>query len=192
MDSSAQLRGFPRLTRRRFLVLCATLFISSRFARNASAEMAKEYELKAAFLFHFAAFVEWPPTAFQSEDTPFIIGVLGEDSFGSALDNVVRSETRHDRPIHVARYQRGQTLRPCHILFICRSEGAYLPQTFREIQDRPILSVSDLDRFAWRGGIIGFDTGTGHVQLTINLKAARKANLAISSKLLRLAQVVEN
>src|SRR5258706_11198149 len=91
---------------------------------NAPGQLAKEYDLKAAFLFNFARFVEWPPAAFVSTEELFIIGVLGDDPFGATLDEVVRNETAVRRKLVVRRYQNVEDIKNCQILFIGKSENA--------------------------------------------------------------------
>lgn len=149
-----------------------------------------EYQLKAVFLFNFAQFVEWPASAFPSPETPLVIGVLGEDPFGPYLDETVRGEKVNDRPLVVRRYQSVEEITTCHILFISRAEEGRLKGILDSLRGRSVLTVSDADRFATRGGMIRFVTDHHRIRFRINLEAARAANLTLSSKLLRPAQIV--
>jgi hypothetical protein len=149
-----------------------------------------EYRLKAVFLFNFAQFVEWPASAFPEPDTPLVIGVLGEDPFGAYLDETVRGERVNDRPLAVRRYRRVEEIGACHILFITGSEQGHLDQILDSLKGRSVLTVSDVVGFASRGGMIRFATERNRIRLRVNLEAARAANLTISSKLLRPAQIV--
>jgi hypothetical protein len=153
----------------------------------ASAQATREYDLKAAFLYNFAAFVDWPPHAFPGENAPFVIGVLGTDPFGVVLDEMVRGELAKDRPLVVRRLTRVSDAPDCHILFISRSEAARLPEILRYCQERAVLTVSDLPGFVYSGGMIGFTTEGKRVLLHVNPHAAASAKLVISSKLLRVA-----
>ena len=159
---------------------------------DASAQTApsREYQIKAVFLFNFAQFVEWPSTAFASPNSPIIIGVLGEDPFGAYLDETVRGENVDNRPVEVQRYGRVEEIKTCHILFISRSEASHLEQILVSLKDRSLLVVGDGDDFAQRGGMIRLATIQNKVRLIINVEAAQVANLTISSKLLRSAEIL--
>jgi hypothetical protein len=149
-----------------------------------------EYQVKAAFLFNFARFVEWPPGTFQSPDTPFIIGVLGQDPFGAQLDDIVRGETVDKRPMAVRRYHTVGELRDCNILYIDRSELRSLPQILAALKGRSILTVSDATAADQSGVMIQLIMDRNRIRLRIDVGAARAESLTISSKLLRPAEVV--
>jgi hypothetical protein len=153
---------------------------------QAQAPGFKEYEVKAVYLFNFARFVEWPNSA---NSGPLVVGILGNDPFGGVLDNVVKGETINRRSLVVARYRRVEEIRSCHILFISSSETAKYDEIFSKLQGRSILTVGDSDSFARRGGIIRFLTEEKRIRLRVNLAAARAAQLTISSKLLRQAEI---
>ena len=155
----------------------------------AQAARASEYEVKAVFLFNFAQFVDWPPEAFPAPDTPLVICVLGQDPFGPALDQTVRDERLGGRPFQVRRYQSVDEIKTCHILFISRPEGNRPEAILAGLRNSPILTVSDADGFAERGGMIRFVTDRNHIRLQINPDAAQAASLTISSKLLRVAEI---
>jgi len=150
-------------------------------------QRASEYQLKAVFLFNFAQFVDWQPAAAQ---TPLLIGILGDDPFGSFLDATVRGERVGMRPIEIRRYRQLADLDTCNILFISRSENDQVEEILAAVQHRPILTVSDGDDFAKRGGMIQFVNDKNRIRLRVNLEAAQAANVTISSKLLRVAEIV--
>ncbi|HEX2861806.1 MAG TPA: YfiR family protein [Lacunisphaera sp.] len=154
------------------------------------AQVSREYDLKAAFLYNFITFTEWPADAFHSSESPYVVGVVGEDPFGSALDEIVNGERIKGRPLVVRRFRRLDDLHNCHILFISSSEARRLPDTLRRLRGRPVLTVSDMPGFTAAGGGIGF-TSTTKIGLNINPGALRDANLVVSSKLLRLARLTE-
>lgn len=166
----------------------ATLLVGGA-AITASAQ-TPEYQLKAVFLFNFTQFVEWPPEAFSDSNSPIVIGILGADPFGSYLDETVRGETVNGRPLVVQRYTKIEEMDTCHVLFVSRSETARVEHILDRLRGRSILSVSEIDSFASQGGVIRFLTVSNKVRLRINLEAARLANLTISSKLLRPAEIV--
>ena len=151
---------------------------------------ASEYQVKAVFLFNFAQFVEWPAEAFADSSTPLVICVLGNDPFGDALDQTVRDERVGSRPFQVRRYHSVDEIKTCHILFISRSEGARSEVILAGLKQRSILTVSDADDFAQRGGMIRFVTDRNRIRLQLNLAATEAAHLTISSKLLRVAEIV--
>ena len=157
---------------------------------GAQTGQASEAQVKAVFLFNFAQFVDWPAEAVADSQAPLVIGILGGDPFGDLLDATVRGERRGARPFVVRRYQRVEDITTCDILFIGRSTGDAPEDILARLKNRPILTVSDADRFAERGGMIRFVTDRSRIRLQINPAAAEAAHLTISSKLLRLAEVI--
>ena len=120
-----------------------------------------------------------------------MIGVLGDDPFGSYLDDAVRGERVNGRPLKVERYRRLDDVKTCHILFISKSEASRLKQDIDGLKAKPILTVSEINDFARKGGIIQFvGTRDGKIRLRINVDAAKAARLTISSKLLRPAEKI--
>lgn len=163
-----------------FFAVAAVLFDVG----NARSAPASEYQVKAAFLFNFATFVEWPPNAFSDANAPFVIGVLGEDPFGSYLDETVRGESVNSRKMIVQRYRSPADIKSCHVLFISRSEGDRMDQIVAQLKNRKILTVSDTD--GAQGVMIRFTKEGNRIRFKIDAQAAKAANLTISSKLLRL------
>ena len=157
---------------------------------EAQAPRASEYQVKAVFLFNFAQFVDWPPGAFPDSAAPIVIGVLGNDPFGAYLDETVRGERVRGHPLEVRRYRTIEEIRTCHILFINPSGAGRLEDVLGELKDRAILTVGDDAGFAQRGGMIRFVSENSRIRMRINLEAAAAANLTISSKLLRAAEIV--
>jgi hypothetical protein len=148
---------------------------------------APEYDLKAAFLFNFAKFVEWPASAFAGERAPLTICVYGEDPFGPALDAVVQNERVGERSLLVQRPDSVDDLDECHVLFIARSEKGRLGEVMEQIKGEPVLTVSDTDGFLRAGGVINFILEGSKVRFLIGQEAAQRSGLRISSKLMRLA-----
>ena len=145
-----------------------------------------EYQVKAVFLLNFAQFVSWPS---QPPDAPFTITILGEDPFGSYLDETVRGEKVNGRSLTIQRLRRGVEARNSNILFIAQSERERAAQIVSNLKDRSVLTVSDIDGFAQLGGMIQFFTEQNKIRMRINLDAVKAANLKVSSKLLRVAEV---
>jgi hypothetical protein len=152
---------------------------------------SKEYSVKAVFLFNFAQFVEWPSDAFASGQTPLVIGILGDDPFGAYLDQTVRGERVNNHPLVVRRFRRVEDITTCHVLFISRSEVNRLGQILNGLKGRNVLTVGDANGFALEGGVIQLVTENNKIRMRINLGAAKAADLTLSSKLLRPAEIVE-
>lgn len=148
-----------------------------------------EYEVKAVFVLNFSRFVAWPSQAFTSATQPFVIGVLGNDPFGSHLDDAVRGEQADGHPLVVRRFQNIAEVRDCQILFIDQSQAAQLPHILATLDHRSTLTVTDLAGASRRGVMIQFATVNHEIRLRINPDSARAAGLTISSTLLQLAQI---
>ena len=163
-------------------ILFAAAFSGAQTVRSAP---ANEYQVKAAFLFNFAKFVVWPSNAFSDANAPLVIGVLGQDPFGSYLDDIVRGERVDNRQLVVQRYRSTGEIKNCHVLFISRSESDRLNQVVSSLKYRSVLIVTDAD--GGEGGvIIRFVTEGNKIRFKIDTQAAKASNLTISSKLLRL------
>jgi hypothetical protein len=156
------------------------------------AQTAAEYQLKAAFLFNFVQFAHWPENAFDDNESPLVIGVLGHDPFGDSLDELVRGEVVNGRALRVVRFADPKDVRECHLLFIGEQDDARLGALLENIRTRPILTVGEGDTFLAHGGVIQFFTQNNRIRLRINLDAATTAQVTLSSKLLRPAQVVRS
>jgi len=169
----------------RFLVLG---LLSIAFSLVAQAQTSNEYQVKAAFLYNFAKFIDWPAEAFNASNAPLIIGVIGNDPFGVALDQAINGKTVNGRPLVVRRLKWGQDLRACQILFISSSERKRLPQIIQSLRGASVLTVGDMAEFTQQGGIINFILEASRVRFEINSRASDQARIRISSKLLALAK----
>lgn len=150
-------------------------------------EPAQEYQIKAAFLFNFAKFVEWPPAAFPRNNSPIVIGVLGKNVFGQYLEETIRDKTVQNRPFVIKEFKSVDEAVHCHILFVSASMKESLPAIIDNLHNASILTVSDTDQFIKSGGMINFIIEDNKIRFQINDAAAKKAGLKISSKLLSLA-----
>jgi hypothetical protein len=162
------------------------------FSRTGSADerSAREYQVKAAFLFHFAQFVEWPADAFQRDDAPLVIGVIGRgDPFGGALERAVHDKRVGNHPITVAHFDSVGGLGPCHVLFICEDQWDALDPILQKAGNGA-LTVADTEGFTDRGGLVRFFPEDNKIRFEINLDGVRHSRLRISSKLLKLAKIV--
>ena len=134
--------------------------------------------------------MEWPPAAFPEESAPLAICILGDDPFGSYLDDVVRGEQVNSRRLTVQRFRAAEDVKGCQVLFVSRSESKNLERTLVSLKGMDALTVSDANDFAERGGMIQLETENGKIRLKINVNAAKASSLTISSKLLRSAEIV--
>ncbi len=153
----------------------------------AGAQQVSEYQVKAAYLFHFLNFVDWPQRAFRDAAAPFEICAIGTDPFGSDLDNTVAGKQVRGRSVRVRRLAGTPPAKDCHILFIAASERARVSWILDAVAGRPLLTVSELPEFEEQGGMIRFVVEQESVRLRINPKAVQGAGLQASSKLLAIA-----
>lgn len=181
----------PRLVARSLLP--GLLWASSLSGLASEAPVAPEYQLKAAFLYNFAVFVDWPATNPPPPNGPILIGVLGHDPFCSVLvESLAKVPPVKGRRVVARRVSTGPELRACQILFISSSEKARLSQILASVAGTSLLTVGDCDQFCQAGGIIRFTRQEGRIGTEINLDAAERAGLQFSSKLLRLSSVVHD
>ena len=143
---------------------------------------ADEDQVKAAFLFNFARFVEWPPPS----TGPLVIGVVSDDAFAKTLERLVRDRTVDQRPVVMRRLRAGDDPATCHVLYIAGSPRERAAEILRRCSG-PILTVGDTVQFLRDGGIIRFHTEDKRVRFQINRDNATAAGLKISSHLLKLA-----
>lgn len=184
--------GMSRMRKTFFtvLLLIGPLLFPVFHSLAAQSAPVPEYQVKATFLFQLTRFVDWSPEALLGGQTPLVIGILGEDPFGTFLDEIVRDEKAKNHSLVVERYRRPQDIKNCHVLFAGRAEAGRTGEILALVKNRSILTVSDADGFADRGGMIQLLILDNKVRLRINLQAAKAANLTISSKLLQAATVI--
>ena len=147
-----------------------------------------EYQVKAAFLYNFGRFVEWPPQS--PPPSTFTICVLGKDPFGSVLDDLIKDKSIQGMKLVARRLERVEDAGDCRILFISSSEDARLGHILAVLRGRSVLTVGEVERFAHRGGMINFRLEGAKVRFEINPDAAGQAGLTISSQLLKLARII--
>ncbi|HWW01055.1 MAG TPA: YfiR family protein [Candidatus Acidoferrum sp.] len=146
-----------------------------------------EYQVKAAFLFNFAKFVEWPPDAFASKTAPLVIGILGENPFHEDLARTIQNKTIDNHPLEITEFRSLAQATNCHMLFISTSEKERLPEILKSLKGTSVLTVGETDRFIAAGGMVNFVLQGTKIRFQINREAATSAGLKISSKLMSLA-----
>jgi YfiR/HmsC-like len=165
--------------------------IAMLLATSAPAQEVEEYQVKAAFLYNFAKFVEWPAQTFKTPQDPIMVCVLGHNPFGNALEDVMRGKSIEGRAFAFRQVSNFEEASSCQILFISSSEGKHFHALYGNANPARILTVGEAQGFASAGGVINFKLDEGHVHFEINVGAAEHAQLQISSKLLSLAQIVK-
>jgi len=174
------------------IIIASLPMLSTNPVNGLLAQSISDTQVKAAFLYNFAKFVEWPADAFPDSGAPIVIGVVGTDPFGGTLDKTTSGKTANGRPVEVRRFKLGQDLRGCHILFVGVSDRKQMAAVMLNLNQASVLTVGDMDTFNQEGGIIQFLLEGDKVRFEINTRAATRAQLKISSKLLSLAKSVKN
>lgn len=188
----AAMRGYGnimdgRVVRLGSAAVLAVLCVATAMTRGD--EPSREYQVKAAFLFNFAEFTQWPDSAFAGSDGPFVVAVIGQNPFGQALEHTMEGKSIAGHPVVVRYIDSSGDVPGCHVLFVPASEDGRLDDIFKQVADRPILTVGESEKFPWAGGIIRFLIEDNKVRFEINPDAAAKASLHISSKLMCLARI---
>ena len=177
----------------RLITLAIMILPSSGFeAHGQDSSISAEYLIKAGFIYNFANLVQWPTNAFAQLDSPIVIGILGEDPFGTVLDRVLAGKRVNGRAFLVKRLKSAVDLKECHILFVSSSEIAHLAEAIHFVKGMPILTIGEIPGFAKRGGIINLVLEDNKVHFEVNVEAAKEADLTISSRLLALARIVQD
>lgn len=148
-----------------------------------------EYKIKAVFLYNFTHFIDWPADAFESEYSPFIIGIIGHDPFGTFLEDAIEGERLKTHIIRLEHYTDISEVNKCHILYVGSSNPDDIRRIINAVGRKSILTVSDTPNFIRLGGMVRFFTEENKIRLEINNTLAKTRDLSISSKLLRVATV---
>ena len=176
---------------RRFgAALCAAALLAAP-AGGAETSPPSEWEVKAAYLYNFTRFVEWPDQAAAPPDAPFVVGILGPDPFGRVLDDTLSGKTFNGRPIVVRRLERPESAASVQILFLAAPLDRDGARALRAAQGKPVLTVSNEEGAATHGVVLAFRLRDNRVRFDVNLALAEEGGLKISSHLLKLALNVE-
>jgi hypothetical protein len=171
-------------------ILMAALSIGGAHGISRQANSSSEYQVKAAFLFHFAQFVDWPPEAFKDASSPLTYCTAGEDPFHGALEASLNGKMIGARPVRVIHFRQVQEIQGCQIVFLGTPEKKLISTMLANLRASPILTVGESEDFVQGGGMIGFFLEDNKVRFDINLDAAERAKLKISARLLALAKTV--
>jgi hypothetical protein len=151
---------------------------------------ALQYRVKAGFLYNFAKLTDWPSNTFATADAPFVIGVVGKDPFGASLEETLRGKSVLERKIVIRRFETIHDMDGCQVLFISASESERLAPILARVAKQPTLTVSDLDHFASKGGMIGLLAPGQTKKFEANLPAVEHAGLRLDSRLRQLAAIL--
>ncbi len=157
---------------------------------SSRADALEEYQVKAAFLYHFASFVNWPSSTFNRTNGHFHLCIIGNDPFGKILDSTLRDKKIHEHAIDIHRNPSKASLRQCHLLYVTALRSSQLSRLRNQFDNTSMLTVGENDLFIQHGGMITFFMDNQKVRFAINPDAINKTALKVSSKLLRLAKIV--
>lgn len=152
-------------------------------------EAPREYQLKAAFIYNFVQFVDWPASAFPSAQSPVVLATVGADPFQGALDQAAAGKSAGRRPLLVKHFAQAADVNRCQLLFIAAGQEDQLAAARTRLGDAPVLTVGESEEFIRAGGMIRFYQEDNRLRFEINPSAAHKAGLRISSRLLKLAKI---
>ena len=171
------------------VVLLSILFAGTTGGARAQSN-DDEYRVKAAFLFHFAQFVDWPPDTLKAANNSLFLCTLGDDPFQGALENTVSGKVIGTRVIRIRHLRQLQEIQGCQVLFIGKAQDGRIPTLLADLRKAPVLTVGETSGFLGAGGMVCFLLDEDRVRFNINLDAAESAGLKIGSRLLLLAQNV--
>jgi hypothetical protein len=171
--------------------LSALLALGFCASAPAQGQGPSEYDVKAAFLYNFALYVEWPPAALAGRED-FSVGVLGKDVFDGALERTMKDRTAQGKPVRVLRFDAAEGVKPCHILFVPGPEGDRVEKLAAALKGSGTMIVTESSGALRRGAIINFFLEDKRVRIEVNPDAAARENLRVGAKVLRLAKVVKD
>ncbi|MBN1782316.1 YfiR family protein [bacterium] len=164
------------------------LLVSDGYSQMGFTVYPTEYQVKAQYLYNFARFVDWPEESFENPDSPFVIGIVGQDPFGIDLEKTVEGKQIKNRRFIIRRYDNSADLSSCHILFIGTDDRTRRSALIDRLKHRCILTVGDENNFVPDGGMINFVVRKKKIRFEINREAVKQSGLKISTKLLKMAE----
>lgn len=174
------------------LLLALTPAIPAGLDPGERVRAAPEMRLKAAILFNFAKYVEWPASSFTGPTAPLTFGILGDDPFGNEFDAVIAGRAIHGRAVAVKRGRSLRDLTDCHVLYLSISEKERFASILLAVNGRPILTVGESSGFLLQGGMIRLFVDESRVRFEVNLEASNRGGLKLSSQMLQLASSIRN
>jgi len=175
------------MTRRLFIAVVLVTAFCGSYAADAPAQTSREYQIKAAFIYNFMQFVDWPQGTFADPKAPIIIATLGPDPFNGLLDVAMKGRTVGQRSLVVRHFSNAADATKCQVLFVAADGDDQFSATMQKLGPTGILTVGETEGFIQSGGIIRFYEKGTRLRFAINQNAASRAKLQIRAKLLRLA-----
>jgi hypothetical protein len=176
------------------LLLLALCLVQTPLGAQDDEEMSasRENQIKAAYLYQLGRYVDWPAKSFANSKSPFVIGVMAHDPVVPILEQIARLKKIQDRPIQIRRFSSAAGIRACHLLYLPASLAADdLTEVIRKTARPGVLLMGDSDGFLDKGGTMQFVVEDNRIRVVISRKAAKRAGLTISAKLLQVARVVD-
>ncbi len=181
-----------RLTPARVRLSHVFVALALLLSLGAATVQVSEHAAKAAMLLKFLSYVKWPERAFESPGAPLRIAVVGADPFGRVLDETFKDKKLGSHAIEIVRFKSIAEIEHCHVLFAPQSESARVEQILAQVRGKPVLVVGESKGFAAAGGCINFQLADKKIGFEINPEAAKRAELELSSQLLKLAKIVKD
>jgi hypothetical protein len=152
-------------------------------------EPSQEYKVKAAFIFNFARFIDWPAVVFATDDAPFVIAVVGTDPFNGALEQAVAGKKIGGHRVEIRHFESAENVGPCQILFVQSTDDDTQGRIIQKVQGSAVLTIGESENFTSNGGAFRFFTEDNKMRFEVNTDATDRARLRVSSKLLKLARI---
>jgi hypothetical protein len=191
-SSTSHRRGYANpLTAILAVAILGLSFLTATVQAQQVTTIDREYTIKAAFLYHFLTYIDWPEGTFVDPKQPFVIGVYQTDPFGAVLDKIAATKNVEGRPIEIRRLQSTDKLLECHIVFMAGTVEASVQQNVLGLlTDSHVLCVGETEDFVELGGAAQFFVEGNKVRFAFNTDVVDRSNLKVSSKLLSLAKIV--
>lgn len=166
------------------------LLACTLFDNSAEASTAKEYKVKAAFIYNFTKFIKWPEDTFTATDEPIVIGFINKNPFGNELEKTLGTRTMQEHPFVIRRVKDAEDAKGVHLLFVSFEDAGETIALLRTIENESILTIGETKGFAARGGIIEFVIDKDKVRFNLNVTAAKKAGLSVNARMQALAKKI--
>jgi hypothetical protein len=189
-NQDGRVSGSPHRVRHWFIAAVVTGLLTGAAYLPAQNSKPTDYDVKAAYLYNFGHFVDWPANAATAKNDSFVVCVLGQDPFGPVLDATLAGESIAGKRVTAKRISTPQESANCQILFLSSAEDPQLHKIIEALNEQPVLTVSDMPQFSQRGGMIQFVLEGKKIRFEVNLTAVQHAGLTLSSELLKVATTV--
>lgn len=174
-----------------WLLALSLLTVFDPARTTAASPVSKEYQVKAAFLYNFTKFVEWPSAKFADHQAPIVIGVLGKNPFGTALAEMLKERKVNGREVEFKLVSSVAEIRHLHVLFVAASEASRFEGLETALRENSVLGVGETESFLSQGGAIMFALEDDKLRFEIDMGSAEEASLRISAQLQKLARKVK-